>query len=181
MQNAEKMLYPSIEYTIRTNLRKIQGISLNSILHKAPDLTNSLTGVLIRFRRDRVAVMADIEFMFHQVRVPEHDSSFLRFLWWNDGNLVKEVQEYQMLVHLFGAISSPASANFALRGTATDKHCFPGDVINTVKRTFYVGETAAITHVHELQALLSRGGFKLTKWISNSNKVIKVIKAIPAH
>ena len=123
--------------------------------------------------------MADIESMFHQVRVPEHDSSFLRFLWWNDGNLVKKVQEYQMLVHLLGAISSPASANFALRGTATDNnHCFPGDVINTVKRNFYVGETAAITHVRELQALLSRGGFKLTKWISNSRKVIK---AIPAH
>ena len=61
--------------------------------------------------------------MFHQVRVPEHDSSFLRFLWWDDGNLAKEVQEYQMLVHLFGAISSPASANLTLRRTATDnKH-----------------------------------------------------------
>ena len=41
--------------------------------------------------------MADIESMFHQVRVPEHDSSFLRFLWWDDGNLAGEVQEYQML------------------------------------------------------------------------------------
>ena len=91
--------------------------------------------------------------MFHQVRVPEHDSSFLRFLWWDDGNLAKEVQEYQMLVHLFGAISSPTSANFALRRTATDiKQCFPGNVINTVKRNFCVDETAAITHVHELQA-----------------------------
>ncbi|XP_074608719.1 uncharacterized protein LOC141863139 [Acropora palmata] len=148
------------------------------MLHKGPDLTNSLIGVLIRFRRDRVAVMVDIESMFHQVRVPEHDSSFMRFLWWNDGNLAKEVQEYQMLVHLFGAISSPASANFALRRTATDNKHFPGEVINTVKKNFYVDETAAITHVHELQALLFRSGFKLTKWISNSRKVIE---AIPAH
>ena len=46
-----------------------------------------------------------------------------------------------MLVHLFGAISSPASANFALRRTATDnKHCFPGAVINTVERNFYVDD-----------------------------------------
>ena len=89
---------------------------------------------------------------------------FCVFLWWNDGNLAKEVQEYQMLVHLFGAISSSDSANCALRRTATDnKHCFPGDVINTVKRNLYVDETAAITHVHELQAVPSRGGFKLTK------------------
>ena len=125
--------------------------------------------------------------LFHQVQVPEHDSSFLRFLWWDDGNLAKEVQEYQMLFHLFGAISPPASANFALRKTATEnKHCFPEAVIDTVERNFYVddclkslsSEAAAITHIHDLQALLSRGGFKLTKWISNSRKVIE---AIPAH
>ena len=165
---------------------KFRGISLNSMPYKGPDLTNSLIGVLIRFRGDRVAVMADIESMFHQVRVPELESSFLRFLWWDDGNLAKEVQEYQMLVHLFGAISSPASANFALRRTATDnKHCFPEAVINTVERNFYMddclnslsSEAAAITHVHDLQALLSRGGFKLTKWTSNNRKVIEAIQA----
>ena len=46
---------------------KFWGISLYTMLHKGPDLTNSLTGVLIRFRGERVAVMADIESMFHQV------------------------------------------------------------------------------------------------------------------
>ena len=140
----------------------------------------------MRFHRDRVAVMTDIESMFNQVRVLEHDSSFLRFLWWFDGNLAKEVHEYQMLVNFFGAISSSSSANFALRITAADKkHCFPGDVINTVERNFYVddclkslsSEALAITHVHDLQAFLSRGGFKLTKWISSSRKVIEAITA----
>ena len=38
-------------------------------------------------------------------------------------------------------------------------------------------EAAAIKHVHNLQALLSRGGFKLPKWISNSRKVIEAITA----
>ena len=140
-----------------------KGLSLNSMLHKGPDLTNSLVGVLTRFREDRVAVMADIEAMFYQVRVPDRDSSFLRFLCWKDGNMAQEVQEYQMLVHLFGTISSPACANFALRRTAEDNEsCFPPEVINTVKRNFYVddylkslpSEAAAIAHVTNLQALL---------------------------
>ena len=53
--------------------------------------------------------------------------------------MAQEVQEYQMLVHLFGAIASPACANFALRRTAEDNEsCFPPEVINTVKRNFYV-------------------------------------------
>ena len=55
--------------------------------------------------------MADIEAIFYQIRVPDHDSSFLHFLWWDDGNMAREVQDYQMLVHLFGAISSPVCAN----------------------------------------------------------------------
>ena len=144
------------------------------MLFKVPDLTNSIVGVLIRFREDRIAVMADIEAMFYQVRVSDRDSSFLRLLWWDDGNMAVELQECQMLVHLFGAISSPACANFALRRTAVDnKESFPSDVVNAVKRNFYVddcfkylpSELEAITHVDSLLGLLSRGGFKLTKWI----------------
>ena len=78
---------------------KFMGKSLNDILYKGAELTSSLVGVLLRFHEERVAVMADIESMFHQVRVPDPDSSFLRFLWWEDGNMARELQEYQMVVH----------------------------------------------------------------------------------
>ena len=73
---------------------KFMGKSLNDMLYKGPDLINSLVGVLTRFRQDRVAVRADIQPMFDQVRVPDHDSSFLRLLCWTDGNLEHELQEY---------------------------------------------------------------------------------------
>ena len=62
--------------------------------------------------------MVDIEKMFFQVRVRKKDQSFLRFLWWPDGDLQKEAEEYCMTVHLFGAVSSPACANYALKRTA---------------------------------------------------------------
>lgn len=95
---------------------KFMGKSLNDMLYKGPDLTNSLVGI---------AVMADIESMFYHVRVPDHDTSFLRFLWWEDGDMACGLGEYQMVVHLFGAISSPACTNFALRKTAEDNQQFP--------------------------------------------------------
>ncbi|PIK33300.1 hypothetical protein BSL78_29888 [Apostichopus japonicus] len=44
-------------------------------------LTNSLVGVLLRYREEKVAVMADIEGMFLQVVVPPEDRDALRFLW----------------------------------------------------------------------------------------------------
>ena len=84
-----------------------------------------------------MAVMADIESMFHQVGVPDADSFFLRFFWWEDGNMPRELQEYQMVIHLLGATSSPPCENLALRKTAEDnRYSFPPDVINTVKRNF---------------------------------------------
>lgn len=48
---------------------KYQGKSLNDLMLSGPDLTNTLYGVLMRFRQERVTLMADIEATFHQVRV----------------------------------------------------------------------------------------------------------------
>lgn len=84
-----------------------KGTSLNSVLLQGPDLANSLIGVLLRFRQEPVAIMAD---MFHQVRVKEEDRNFLRFLWWPEGDTNKPLEEYRMTVLLFGAVSSPACA-----------------------------------------------------------------------
>ncbi len=62
---------------------KYRDVSLNSQLLPGPNLTNTLVlvGVLLRFRQEPVAIMSDIEAMFHQVHVvPEH-RDYLRFLW----------------------------------------------------------------------------------------------------
>lgn len=78
-----------------------QGVSLNNELLQGPDLTNTLIGVLTRFRKETIGMMADIESMFYQVRLPEEDSDLLRFLWWPDSDLKQEPAEYRMCVHLF--------------------------------------------------------------------------------
>ena len=49
--------------------------SLNENLQKGPDLLNNLVRILLRFRKGRYCVMADIEKMFHQVLVREQDRS----------------------------------------------------------------------------------------------------------
>ena len=97
---------------------KFEGTSLNDQLLQSPDLTNSLIGVLNRFREEHIAFMGDIETMFYQDGVPPGQQDFLRFLWWTDGDLSQELDEYRMAVHLFGATSSPSISNFALRKTS---------------------------------------------------------------
>lgn len=51
-----------------------RGKSLNSQLPQGPYLTSSLLGVLTRFRQEPVAVLADVQAMFHQVKVAEDSS-----------------------------------------------------------------------------------------------------------
>lgn len=85
-----------------------QGKSLNARFLQGPDLTNSLVGVLTRFRQRSIVFMTDIEAMFDQVKVLEDDTDLLRFLWWPDGNLNNELEDYKMVVHIFGATSSPS-------------------------------------------------------------------------
>ncbi|PIK42035.1 hypothetical protein BSL78_18708 [Apostichopus japonicus] len=92
---------------------KFKGVSLNDKLLQGPDLTNSLVGVLLRFRMEPIALMADIEAMFYQVRVQREHRDLLRFVWWPDGNTDQPLREYKMMVHLFGAVSSPSCANYA--------------------------------------------------------------------
>ena len=52
---------------------KHKGTSLNDQVLQGPDLTNKLTSMLLRFREDKVAVIRDMEAMYHQVRVPTKD------------------------------------------------------------------------------------------------------------
>ena len=166
---------------------KYGGTSLNDQLLTGPDLTNSIVGVLMRFREERVALLADIECMFHQVRVPPDDQDAFRFLWWPDGDLNQQPVDHRMEVHLFGATSSPSCCNFALKRTAEDnKGEFPEEVVRTVKRNFYVDDCLksvksaknAVEFVHQLRSILSKGGFRLTKWLSNSSEVLDCIPRV---
>lgn len=159
-------------------------MSLNLQLLQGPNFTNTLLGVLTRFRQDHVTLMADIEAMFHQVKVSQRNVDFLRFLWWPNGDITQSFKEYRMKVHLFGAISSPSCSNYALRKLAEDyKDCFPNRVLNTILHNFYVDDCLTSVHTEEealhmvkdLTAVCSKGGFQLSKWMSNSRKVLASI------
>ena len=156
---------------------KNDGVSLNDKLHIGPNLLNSLVGVLLRFREQRVGLAADIEAMFHQVQIIEEDQPALRFLWRNL-ELERLPDVYQMLVMIFVAASSPCMANYVLRKTA-----FSADTIKSVEKNFYMDDflksvcdgTTAVRMFREMTSLLARGGFRLTKWISSSREVLSQI------
>lgn len=130
--------------------------------------------------------MADIDAMYYQVRVHKHQRD-LRFLWWPHGDTSQPIEVYRTTVHLFGTVSSPSIANFALKQTVEDDlHQISSDVQNTIKYSFYVDDCLqfvasaqeAIKLARDLRVACAQGGFTLNKWVSNSNEVLETIPEI---
>ena len=160
------------------------GVSLNSQLIQGPDPANSLLGVLFRFRAGLIGFMADIETMYYQVRIPVEHSKFLRFYWWEDGNLDQEPRVCEMCVHPFGAVSSKGCVIFALHQTALDnKDRYGMDALETLLQDFYVddllkamdNEDEVIDLINRVSGMCSAGGFNLTKFICGNEKVINSV------
>ena len=160
-----------------------KGMSLNEQLLQGPDLTNGLCGVLLRWRKEPVAVNADIESMFYQVCVREEDRDMMRFLWWPNGDLDGDLVEYRMKVHMFGAVSSPSCANYVLRKIGENCVEESPEVAEAINNSFYVddmlkafpSEEEAIQTSLRIKDTLLAGGFNLTKWTSNSRRLIEAI------
>ena len=161
---------------------KFHGTSLNRSLLTGPDLLQRLIHTLICFRQHKYAVSADIEGMFLQVGVPLADQPCLRFLWREDPS--SEVMVYQYSRHIFGAKDWPTCANFALQKTAKDNiRKFP-DAAQPVLDKFYMDDYLdsletpheALSRSKKLVELLKLGGFKLTKFISNTPHLLDEIE-----
>ncbi|XP_046346812.2 uncharacterized protein LOC124127462 [Haliotis rufescens] len=160
------------------------GTSLNQQLLSGPDLTNNLIGVLVRFRQENVAAKGDIESMFYQVWVTKAHWNYQRFLWWQDGDYGNPPLRYRMKVHMFGTTSSPSCANAALLKTANDnEEKYEPEIAEIVRNIFYVDDclfseqdvTKTVSCVTQESSLCQQGGFRLTKWVSNSAEVLDKI------
>ena len=163
---------------------RFKGESLNGHLLPGPDMTNGLVGVLCRFRKESVAVMCDVEGMFHQFHVNQEHRNLLRFLWWMDGDLNSEPTTYRMTVHLFGAVSSPSCANFGLKRLADDYSEEVGaHVAEFFHQDFYVDDgLRSVSSIEEgiqlvvgSQQLGNKGKLHLHKFVSNSEEVLNAV------
>lgn len=103
--------------------------------------------------------------------------------WWS-WQTWRHLVEHKMMVHIFGTTSSPSVATFVLQKCTTDfAEEFGPDKAQTVRTNFYVDhclksapdEDTAITLCAELRSMLAKGRFRLTKWSSNSRKLLNSI------
>ena len=117
---------------------RFAGNFLNEVLVPGPGLLSHLIGILIRFRLFKIGLSVDIEAMFMQVEVPEHEQRLLRFC----GGRVRrlKLRHFKYTRHIFEAKSSPTSAIFVVQQTARDNvKSFPV-ASKAVFTSFYVDD-----------------------------------------
>ena len=160
---------------------KYKGVSLNNCLLQGADVTNSLLGVLLRFRHDEVAYSADIEHMYHCFDIPSDQHKFLCFYWWKDNDPKLDLGIFAATVHIFGNTSSPAIATHGLRFDASlDDDPTAEKARNLVYRNFYVDDLLksdpnfeqAISNLSNARRMLAQAGMRLHKIVSSHSEVI---------
>ncbi len=137
----------------------------------------------MRFRKETVAFLVDIQLMFHCFKVQPADRNYLRFLWFRENNPENEVTELCMNVHVFENSPSPAVAMYCLRSAALEgKNKFGRDALQFVEQDFYMDNglkslpspEMAINLLKKTQDMLAGSNLKLNKLASNSKEVMRV-------
>ncbi|XP_055714320.1 uncharacterized protein LOC129808566 [Phlebotomus papatasi] len=158
---------------------EVNSISLNNSLLSGPNLTISLTGLLMRFRIGQHGFVGDIKEMFHQVRILPEDQNYQRILWRGNSRDTFPV-EYKMTVMIFGATCSPAVASYVKNKNAEEyAEEFPEATREIVENHYvddYLGsaddETSAIKLIKDVVHVHKMGGFQIRNFVSSSPVII---------
>ena len=172
---------------------KNRGPSLNDCLLKGPSLTAPLFGVLLHFRAYNVAVLGDLEKVFHQISVNPEDRDFLRFIWFNDvSNLDyenfenNETIEYRLARVLFGATCSSFLLTATLITYINKFVEVDPEFVEKLLDSLHVddlitgcdNDSEAYMFFKKCINRLREGGFNLRKFNSNSLTLEKMINSV---
>lgn len=155
------------------------GKSLNSVQMLGPKLQPDLHTTLLRFRRHKVGVCADVQRMFNQVRLHEDQYDCQRIFWREKET--DELKEYWMTVVTFGLASSPYLAVRCLIQAAREaQEEFPA-AAKVIEQDFYMDDCVSgsdsvaktVKLAKEVEKVLAGAGFRLRKWKSNKKAVLE--------
>lgn len=161
---------------------KCEEVSLNDFLLQGPKLQNDLFTVLLRFRRDPIALMCDIKEMYLQIKLNPSDRPYHRFLWRNmETKEDPNVFEFERIV--FGVSSSPFLAQFVIQEHARKHQSqFPLGAETILKSTYMDDSMDSVPDMEtgielykQLSQLWASAGMHARKWLSNISEVLKHI------
>ncbi|UYV70250.1 CDC42, partial [Cordylochernes scorpioides] len=135
-----------------------------------------------RFRTYPVAITADIEKMYRQIRIHPEDADYQRILWRPSPE--EPVVDYRLLTVTYGTTSAPFLAMRTLQQLAEDEGQNYPEASRVTLNDFYVDDllTGAQTIaeakelIDQLKDLMKKGGFHLRKWNSNCHEIVSHVE-----
>lgn len=149
------------------------GPSLNDCLMVGPKLQDDLYDIMIRFRKYKYVLTADIKMMFRQVFINGENYKYHKVLWRRNPN--EQLQIYELYI-----ASAPYLAVKSLQKLAQlESESYP-KASKVVVKDFYMDDVLTVCDTItelaslklELINLLMKGGFELHKWNSNEQTIL---------
>ncbi|GFW84047.1 integrase catalytic domain-containing protein [Trichonephila clavipes] len=149
------------------------GESLNSILANEGVIQDDLFAILLRFRKNKIALTSDIK-MFRMIFIDESQRDLLRIVW--KDSIDDSIKTYRMNRVVYGTTCAPFRGKqrvlkqlvtddghkYPLAASAGSADIFMDDLISGCSSI-----SSAKQLKHELISLFSGAGIQLHKWSSN--------------
>ena len=138
--------------------------------------------VLLRFRKNSVAVVCDVAEIYLRIQLAKKDRPYVRFLWRKlDAKRMPDIYEFNRVV--FGLTSSPFLAQYVTQMHA-QMNCkeYPRAAETILKSTYMddsidsvATEKEGICLHNDLTQLWSLANMQVRKWSSNSKTLMQKI------
>ncbi|CAG7821049.1 unnamed protein product, partial [Allacma fusca] len=161
---------------------KSGGISLNDVLMSGPDFLTPLPSHLFNFRHFPVAVTGDIREMFPQIKIREEDQAAQHFLW-RGSDRDRPPDEYVMTSMIFGAKSSPCSAQYVRDVNAREFQSTNPEAVEAILQRHYMDNyldsfqnvNQARKQIQDVFNIHADGGFQMCSWLTNDPDLMEWI------
>ena len=145
-----------------------------------PKLQQDVFDVVLLFRSNSVALVADLTEMFSQVTIAKQDRRYHRFLW-GGLDLSRPSEVYEAMRLMFGDRASPYLAQYVVRQHAEDNRDDYSLAVAIILSQMYMGEIMTsletddevIKARDQLRELLGKAGFKIRRWCNDMPEVLR--------
>ena len=147
--------------------------SLNDCIHAGPPLSPVIFDILLRFRRRKIGLVADIEKAFLNIAINKEQRNLARFLWIDDVNSTDPtLVVYRFCCVIFGMNCSPFLLNATLKNHVTQHYRNDPILAERVLQDLYFddwttggkSEVEALELSRKARACFAAGSFNLRKW-----------------
>lgn len=157
------------------------GKSMNDYMMVGPTIQQDLFSVLTSWRKHKIAMTADIEKMYRQIRIDDRDVVFQKILFRE--NVHERLKQYVISTVMFGNSAAPFLAIRTLHKIADEIEHKQPHIAKMIRSQFYVDDlfsggetpTQALEHHKSITTALASHGLPLRKWSTNSLQLQQLI------